>query len=469
MKQEILYLEQIVTAQPSGQNLEYVSLSLRVGEILGVTGISESGASVLADVLCGKLCPASGTIYLDGVPVSYRSENEARKLGIYEITHQASVVNGMTAAENLAVLRGFSWKNLFLHRKNINEMSKQVFEHYGIDCVPHDRGSSITNEQRLEISICRALLCGAKVLVCREAGEGLDGDELIRFAAFLHQLRDEGVSVIVFNSSVFKVLQYADRIAVMRGGMICWERPRKDMTAYGIHQRLRISSTGMSPKERTVPRLYLSLQEISLIDNDIAPFSVDLYTGRAAGVLCGGLNGRGIIYRMFSGQGQTEGIAMQDGRMYHLADWRRRHADEICCMGPRFWEKGVFENLTAAENIVFRSMNRFRERGDVINRRMLRLALRDFAAEMGFDPDGLDVYPRHLSSRMRDKLVLLRVMFAPVGLLVLDYPFYTIDEQIKAELLHCIAVLRARGTAVLWSSNDRSVLQDNCESVTVCE
>ena len=222
----------------------YVSLSLRAGEILGVTGISESGASVLADVLCGKLCPASGTIYLDGVPVSYRSENEARKLGIYEITHQASVVNGMTAAENLAVLRRFSWKNLLLRRKNIAEMSKQVFEHYGIGCEPHACGSSLTNEQRLEISICRALLCGAKVLVCREAGEGLDRDELIRFAAFLHQLRDEGVSVIVFNSSVFKVLQYADRIAVMRSGMICWERLRKDMTAYGIHQRLRISSMG---------------------------------------------------------------------------------------------------------------------------------------------------------------------------------------------------------------------------------
>lgn len=214
-------------------------------------------------------------------------------------------------------------------------------------------------------------------------GEGLDRDELIRFAAFLHQLRDEGVSVIVFNSSVFKVLQYADRIAVMRSGMICWERLRKDMTAYGIHQRLRISSTVVSPKERAVPRLYLSLQEISLIDNDIAPFSVDLYTGRASGVLCCGLNGRGIIYRMFSGQGQTEGIAMQDGRMYHLADWRQRHAGEICCMGPRFWEKGVFENLTAAENIVFRSMNRFRKRGDVINRRMLRLALRDFCSRDG--------------------------------------------------------------------------------------
>ncbi len=468
MKQEILYLEQLVTALPSGQNLEYVSLSLRAGEILGVTGISESGASVLADVLCGRLCPSSGTIYLDGVPVSYRSENEARRLGIYEITHQTSVVNGMTAAENLAVLRGFSWKKMFLHRKSIDEMSRQVFEHYGIDCEPHDRGSSLTNEQKLEISICRALLCGAKVLVCREAGEGLDGDELIRFAAFLHQLRDEGVSVIVFNSSVFKVLQYADRIAVMRGGMVCWERMRKDATAYGIHQRLRIS-TGVAPKEKAVPRLYLSLQEVGLVGSDMAPISVDLYTGRTSGVLCCGPNGRGIVYRMFSGQEPNEGIVMQEGQMYHLEDWRQRHAGEICCLGPRFGEKGVFENLTAAENIVFRSMNRFRERGDVINRRMLRLALRDFAAEMGFDPDGLDVYPRHLSSRMRDQLVLLRVMFAPVGLLVLDYPFYTIDEQIKAELLHCIAVLRSRGTAVLWSSNDRAVLQNNCESVTVCE
>ena len=90
------------------------------------------------------------------------------------------------------------------------------------------------------------------------------------------------------------------------------------MTAYGIHQRLRISSmVVVSPKEKAVPRLYLSLQEISLIDNDIAPFSVDLYTGRASGCCAAVLNGRGIIYRMFSGQGQTEGIAMQDSRMYH--------------------------------------------------------------------------------------------------------------------------------------------------------
>ena len=65
--------------------------------------------------------------------------------------------------------------------------------------------------------------------------------------------------------------------------------------------------------------------------------------------------------------------------------------------------------------------------------------------------------------------MLLRMMFTPVDLLVLDYPFYTIDEQIKSELLRCIAVLQSRGTAVLWSSNDRSVLEEHCENTVACE
>lgn len=141
MRKKILYLEYLATRRPSGQNLEHVSLSLREGEMLSVTGISESGVSVLADVICGRLSPDAGTIYLEGVPVSYRSVNEARRLGIYEITHRTSVVNNMTAAENLAVLRKFSWKHLQLRRRSIDSVSQEVFAHYGIGCEPHTRGS----------------------------------------------------------------------------------------------------------------------------------------------------------------------------------------------------------------------------------------------------------------------------------------------------------------------------------------
>ena len=265
------------------------------------------------------------------------------------------------------------------------------------------------------------------------------------------------------------MLQYADRIAAMRGGMICLERKRCDITACEIHQRLRISTMKMREEKKKVPRLYITMEGVGLLENGAKLISADLYNGRATGVLCCGPKGRGTVKQIFSSLVQTSGFVMQNGRIMHLEEWRQQNAGKICCLGPRFWGKDIFENLTAAENIVLRSMNQFRERGVVINRRMLRLALRDFAAEMGFDSEGLDVYLRCLSGRMRDRLVLLRMMFTPVDLLVLDYPFYTIDEQIKSELLRCIAVLQSRGTAVLWSSNDRSVLEEHCENTVVCE
>ena len=470
MNREILYLEHLVTTQTSGQNLEYISLSLREGEILGVTGVSESGMAVLADVLCGRVIPSAGAIYLDGNRVRYASTAEARRLGIYEITYQAAVVSDMTAAENLAVLRGDSGWNRVLHKRQLHEVTCAIFDQYGIAGAPQEKARYLNGEQRLELSVCRALLCGARVLVCREAGEGLTQSELEGFARFLRQLSREGMSIIVFNSDVQKALRYSDRIAVMRGGMVCWEQQSANVTVADIYRRIRLSIPQVSTGRLQVrPPLLVGLRDIRLLKSEMGGLTADLHAGRTTGVLCRGIEGRGTVYRMFSGSEPVSGCVTQNARREPFKVWRRRHARTMHCLRSRFWEDGVFDNLTAAENIVFRSLHRFNDRLGVMNLRILQLALRDFAAENGFDPEGLHVYPRHLSAEMRNQLVLLRVRFAPPQLLVLDYPFYTIDEQIKSDLLQCVGKLREKGTAVLWSSNDVPTLQTNCEQMVVCE
>lgn len=169
----------------------------------------------------------------------------------------------------------------------------------------------------------------------------------------------------------------------MRGGMICLERKRCDITACEIHQRLRISTMKMREEKKKVPRLYITMEGVGLLENGAKLISADLYTGRATGVLCCGPKGRGTVKQIFSGLVQTSGFVMQNGRIMHLEEWRQQKAGKICCLGPRFWEKDIFENLTAAENIVLRSMNRFRERGDAINRRMLRSGAARFCSGNG--------------------------------------------------------------------------------------
>ena len=470
MSCEILYLEHLVTAQSSGQNLDYVSLSLREGEILGVTGVSESGMTVLADVICGHTALSSGAIYLDGNRVHYTSCTEARRLGIYEITYQAAVVSDMTATENLTVLHGDEGWGRLLNKRRLDEITRAIFDQYGIAGEPQKKAMWLSGEQRLELSVCRALLCGARVLVCREPGEGLSQDELIGFTRFLRQLSSEGMSVIVFNSDVHKALRYSDRVVVMRGGMVCWECRSSQATAADIYRRMRLAASHISIESEFVPlHLFATLQDIQLLKSDLCGLTAELYAGRATGVLCRGVEGQGAIYRMFSCAEPVSGSVLQNEKREKFKSWRRRQGRTVHCLRSRFWEDGIFENLTAAENILFRSLHRFNDRFGVMNQRILRLAMHDFAAENGFDPDGLQEYPRHLSAQMRNQLVLLRVLFEPPRLLVLDYPFYTIDEQIKSDLLQCVATLREKGTAVLWSSNDVPTLQANWEQMVICE
>lgn len=139
----------------------------------------------------------------------------------------------------------------------------------------------------------------------------------------------------------------------------------------------------MREEKKKVPRLYITMEGVGLLENGAKLISADLYTGRAIGVLCCGPKGRGTVKQIFSGLVQTSGFVMQNGRIMHLEEWRQQNAGKICCLGPRFWGKDIFENLTAAENIVLRSMNRFRERGDVINRRMLRSGAARFCSGNG--------------------------------------------------------------------------------------
>lgn len=466
MKDEILCVENLVTNQSAGQNLEYVSLTLHVGEILGITGLGESGISMLADVLTGVLHPSEGRIYFAGERVLYDTEKKARNLGIYGITYEKSVISSMSVSENLNVLRGGPRRNVIIRRRANLEITQAIFQQYGICGNVRGKASAMTVGQNMELSICRALLCGARVLVCREAGEGLSGIELQEFVQFLHQIRDEGVSVIMVNSDIGKTLQCADRVAVMRSGMICYTRKTSDTTAEEIHQRLLLTPSrtlGTLPQQEQ--RLQLIFRALRPVGEKRNAIDAELLTGSVLGVVCRASGRMDTYSRLFSGVEKAAGTVVTDEKTVSFNAWRRKNGKDICCLGSRFWEKGLYENMTAAENIVFRSIGRFDASLGVINRRMLRLALREFVKDHGIEMDELYRHPRHLSAEYRNQIVLWRALFAPPRILVLDHPLYTIDEKIKGDLLRCIEELKAQGTSILWISNDLPSLQAFCDYI----
>ncbi|MBR3867233.1 MAG: ATP-binding cassette domain-containing protein [Butyricicoccus sp.] len=471
MKKEILYVENLTTDLPSARNIDHISFSLDVGEILCITGLQQSGIVALADALSGNIRPSAGTIYLDGEPISLFSRLHANELGIYEIKSGLSIIPTLSISENLNVLRNFSWKN-FLIDKNLNlENTRAVFAHYGISVDPDTLASHLSVGQQFELTICRALLCGARVLVCREVGEGFSTEEALEVQRFLHQLRREGFPIILLNSDPRKTMHIADRVIVLRSGMICYERAAAECSANEIFRCITPEATDTEAHNRIPPQdpcvMFHRLGSTDPRGN--WEVSAKLYPGIVSGLLWKtGIRGY-VIYSSFVGGIPVKGSVTENGKSIPFPIWQRKNRKNIRCLGVRFWESDLQENLTVAENLCLRTYSRFRSRGGILNLRMLRTALLDFAAEHGLDPAYLNRYPRHLPPELRNQIVLWSILFAPPKYLILDCPMYTMDEQIRRHFLNCLSELRHTDTAILWSSNNESAIRKYCDLFIVIE
>lgn len=471
MKEETLYVENLTTSLTSGQNIDHISFSLDRGEILGITGLHRSGIVALADALTGEIRPSAGTIYLDGEPVSLTSRGSANDLGIYEIKHSLSVIPTLSISENLNVLRRFSWRNFFIRKRLNQDTTRLVFERYGISGDPDDYTYELTKGQQMELSICRALLCGARVLICWEAGEGFCEEELAEFKRFLHQIRDEGTPVIMINSDARKVMQFADRIAVIRSGMLCYDRNTAEASLDEVFHCIAGEPLAAAPggMQKAFKPL-LSLRGLWIPESPSRRISTEVYAGTVLGLYWAASGWGDMVYQVFSGKRKSTGTVVEGDRALPFSRWRRKNREKILCLGMRFWENALHENMTVAENLALRTYARYKSRAGVYNRRMLRLALREFAEAHGIDPDCLEQYPRHLPPELRNQIVLWGALFAPPKLLVLDCPMYTMDEQIRQNFLNCLTELRGAGTAILWSNNNSMILNTYCDRVvTVAE
>ena len=115
-------------------------------------------------------------------------------------------------------------QNLILHPRTDLETTRSVFEHYRIGGNPDGYPPALSVGQRTQLSICRAVICGARVLICSAPGEGTSEADLLSLRRFLQMLRDEGLSILIITPDARKALFLSDQVAVMRSGMICYRR-----------------------------------------------------------------------------------------------------------------------------------------------------------------------------------------------------------------------------------------------------
>jgi ATP-binding cassette, subfamily B, bacterial PglK len=217
---EGLRLEDVTFKYPtrSEDALRGVSLHLDARETLGIVGPTGSGKSTLLDVILGMLDPVSGTVMLDGEPLSTRRQEWQRSIGY--VPQDVYLVDD-TLTSNVAL----GWYGDEVDRARV----EMVVTLAGLDDVvallPDDydtvlgeRGVRLSGGQRQRVGLARALYTQPSVLVLDEATSNLDQETERRIVDTLAELQG-GITMVIVTHRIASV-RHCDRLVYLERGVV---------------------------------------------------------------------------------------------------------------------------------------------------------------------------------------------------------------------------------------------------------
>ncbi len=223
-----------------------ISLSVRAGEVLGVTGLLGDGRSEIFRTVFGDLGGYDGQIYLLGKPVTIRSTPQALKLGIGYVPRnrkENGIIKDMNILENGSIV---TWPRLTRHGLIDRGAQREEFErqrqelHIKME-KPEDSITSLSGGNQQKVVLAKWLSARPSLLILDNPTQGVDVGAKEEIYDIILRLAEQGVAVIVLSNEAQEVIRVCDRALVMYHGSIQAEVKGESMNE---HEMMRLATGG---------------------------------------------------------------------------------------------------------------------------------------------------------------------------------------------------------------------------------
>ena len=438
--------------------LKSVDIRLMSGEVHALLGENGAGKSTLIKILTGAYSLDSGTILVDGKPVSFATPQQAQTEGIGTVYQEVNLLPNMTVMDNLFVGRQPRRFGL-IDRRRMEREAREILSTYGLDIDVRAELSTFSVAVQQIIAIARAVELSGKVLILDEPTASLDRSEVEKLFDIVRGLRDRGLAIVFITHFLDQVFELSDRVTVLRNGSLIGTRPVTDLNRtelvrmmLGKDLALHVS-TDIVGEEAQVGEKLMSFRTYGL-KGKVNPFDLDIHKGEVIGVagLLG--SGRTEMARVLFGIDTADSGGLEiDGKKTVV-----RNARDAVELGFGFCPEdrkhdGIFGDLSVRENIViamqarlgwFRALNKD-EQLEIAGNYIEALDIRTASAELPV---------KLLSGGNQQKVILARWLATDPRFLILDEPTRGIDVGAHAEIVRMISRLREDGLALVVISSE---------------
>ena len=223
-----------------------VSLSVRAGEVLGITGLLGDGRSELFRTVFGAEGRYTGQITVEGKPVTVTSTKQALDLGIGYLPRnrkENGIIKDMNILENgsIVTLPRMTKYGLIRAKDILAEFSRQRKNLQIKMGKETDSIISLSGGNQQKVVLAKWLSANPKVLILDNPTQGVDVGAKEEIYEIILKLADQGVAVVVLCSEAQEIIRLCDRALVMYHGSVRAEVSGETMNE---HEMMRLATGG---------------------------------------------------------------------------------------------------------------------------------------------------------------------------------------------------------------------------------
>ncbi|MDR2807605.1 MAG: sugar ABC transporter ATP-binding protein [Spirochaetaceae bacterium] len=476
--------------------LSDVNFSVDTGQIVCLVGENGAGKTTLMHILFGMPDIAhtggfGGQLYFDDKPVLFRNPFDALDAGIALVHQEFSLIPGFTAAENIALNREpvkhtigsaiFGNRLATLKRDLIDEQAQQAIAKLGVNIDPKTVVAEMPVGHKQFTEIAREISRSkVKLLVLDEPTAVLTETEAEILLASLKTLAKEGIAIIFISHRLYEVTKIADRIVVLRDGIVVKNLENKDLGVQDIAGWMvgRDMAAALRPATRTLSGTLFTVEHlwVDMPGETVRDVSFSVKPEEIFGI--GGLAGQGKlgIPAGIMGLYAAGGAVNLDGSPVVLGNPKKALDSGMAFVSEDRRGIGLLLDESLYWNIAFGVMQ---TKGDYLtaycggifhlrNEKSMQALAREYIEKLAIKCTGPRQAAKELSGGNQQKICLAKAFALKPRLLLVSEPTRGIDVGAKRIVLDTLLTQnRDTGTTIVMVSSELEELRSICDRIAI--